>query len=170
MVEDMRRVDPLTRAQRSLLMGKVRGKGNVSTEQRIETGLRTAGLRGWIKHPKQILGKPDFYFPEFMTAVFVDGCFWHACPRCSRRTPKTRRAFWKAKIEENRLRDARIRRKLRRLGVHCVRVWEHEAAKPSWLTRLRLVLDRSGRVYVRAVAERPLKYRIPGRTLSKVSL
>ncbi len=166
----MKRADPLTPAQRSSLMGKVRGKGNASTEQRVEVALRAAGLRGWIKHPQQILGKPDFYFAEFGTAVFVDGCFWHACARCARRTPKTRRAFWKSKIEENRLRDARIRRKLRRLGIHCVRIWEHEAAKTSWLSRLRSVMNRSHRVYVQAVAERTLKYRSPARRLPKVSL
>jgi len=163
------RVDPLTPAQRSSLMGKVRGRDNASTERRVEVVLRAAGLRGWIKHPRQVLGKPDFYFPEFRTALFVDGCFWHACPRCSRRTPRTRRAFWEAKIEENRLRDARTRRRLRRLGIHCVRVWEHEATKTSWLARLRLVLERSGRVHVQAVAEPPLRYRTRRRTLSKVS-
>jgi len=157
----MKGVDPLTPAQRSVLMGKVRGRGNASTERRVEKALKTAGLRGWIKHAEKILGKPDFYFPEFRTALFVDGCFWHACPKCGRRTPRTRRGFWEAKIEENRLRDARTRRALRRLGIHCVRVWEHEAAKASWLGRLRLVLGRSARVHVRAVAERALKYAHP---------
>jgi DNA mismatch endonuclease (patch repair protein) len=29
-----------------------------------------------------LTGKPDFVFPEQRLAVFVDGCFWHACPRC----------------------------------------------------------------------------------------
>ncbi len=155
----MKRPDPLTPAQRSTLMGKVRSRGNASTEQRVETMLNAAGLRGWIKHPQQILGRPDFYFPEFKTALFVDGCFWHACPRCSRRTPKTRRAFWVSKIEENRLRDVRTRRHLRRLGIHCVRIWEHETGKPSWLKRLCLVMSRSGPVRVRAVAESVLGYR-----------
>src|SRR5262245_24767070 len=112
----MKRIDPLSPAQRSSLMGRVRASGNASTEQRVEAALMAAGLRGWIKHPHQILGKPDFYFPEFRTVVFVDGCFWHACPRCGRRTPRTRRAFWEGKIEENRVRDVRIRRNLRRAG------------------------------------------------------
>jgi DNA mismatch endonuclease (patch repair protein) len=166
----VKRADPLTPAQRSSLMGKVRGKGNASTEQRVEVTLKAAGLCGWIKHPPQILGKPDFYFPEFRTAVFVDGCFWHACPQCSRRTPKTRRAFWESKIEDNRLRDNRVRRKLRQLGIHCVRVWEHEAPNVSWLRRLRLVLERSRPVPVLAVAERRSKYRTPGGRLPKVTL
>ncbi len=166
----MKRVDPLTATQRSSLMAKVRGRGNESTERRVEVALKTAGLHGWIKHPQRILGKPDFYFPDFRTALFVDGCFWHACPRCSRRTPRTRRAFWQAKIEQNRLRDVRTRRKLRRLGIHCVRVWEHEAANTLWLGRLRLVLDRSGRAHLRAVAERAPKYNTGGRRYSsKVS-
>jgi DNA mismatch endonuclease (patch repair protein) len=24
--------------------------------------------------------RPDFVFPNRRVAVFVDGCFWHACP------------------------------------------------------------------------------------------
>ena len=43
---------------------------------------------------------PDFYFPEYKLAVFIDGCFWHACPTCGR-LPKSRIDFWHTKIDEN---------------------------------------------------------------------
>ena len=35
-----------------------------------------------IKWKIKLTGKPNFVFPEQRLAVFVDGCFWHACPRC----------------------------------------------------------------------------------------
>jgi DNA mismatch endonuclease (patch repair protein) len=38
--------------------------------------------------------------------------------------PKSRRAFWKKKIEGNIERDAANEMKLRRLGWHVVTVWE----------------------------------------------
>jgi DNA mismatch endonuclease (patch repair protein) len=29
----------------------------------------------------EIPGRPDFIFPKPRAAVFVDGCFWHGCPK-----------------------------------------------------------------------------------------
>lgn len=124
-------------------MAKVRGKGNRSTEMKVELALVDAGVEGWEKHSREILGKPDFYFPDHRLAVFVDGCFWHACPVCQRRVPASRAEFWRNKIDENRRRDNRQRRKLRRQGYHVMRVWEHELKRDTWLKRLRSMLDRT---------------------------
>lgn len=124
-------------------MGKVRSKGNVSTEWRVEVALLGAGILGWSKHPRGIAGKPDFYFAESRIAVFVDGCFWHACPKCRRRIPRTRQTFWTRKLEENRLRDTRTRRALRKDGIRYLRIWEHEVSQTSWLRRLRAVVGAS---------------------------
>ena len=63
-------------------MKAVKGKGNKSTEVRFRSMLVRARVRGWKVHPRGIVGKPDFFFPEHRLAVFVDGCFWHGCPRC----------------------------------------------------------------------------------------
>jgi DNA mismatch endonuclease (patch repair protein) len=133
--------DPLSKAERSALMAKVRSMGNRSTELVVETVLRTTKIRGWKKHPKAIVGRPDFYFPKAKLAVFVDGCFWHACPRCGR-IPKTRIAFWTTKIDTNRRRDARVRRKLRLAGIATMRIWEHEALGGRWMRRLQRRLAR----------------------------
>ncbi len=136
------RVDPLSQAERSARMAKVRNAGNRSTEVRVEAALITAGIEGWEKQPKGILGKPDFYFPRQRLAVFVDGCFWHACPVCARHAPTTREAFWRLKINGNRRRDNRQRRRLRRDGYHVTRIWEHDVTKGRWLSRLRAMLSR----------------------------
>ena len=128
--------DPLTKAERSELMSKVRSRGNQSTEMAVEGVLYASAIRGWIKHPEDVPGRPDFYFSHLKLAVFVDGCFWHACPKCERRTPRSRRHFWADKIDENRRRDRRVRSQLRRLGIRTIRIWEHSAASGNWLPRL----------------------------------
>jgi len=71
------------------------------------------------------LGRPDFVFPARRLAVFVDGCFWHGCPRHGT-MPKGNRSFWRAKITRNRERDREVGAELRRLGWKVLRVWEHE--------------------------------------------
>ncbi len=101
----------------------------------MEAILTDEGIFGWVKHPKGILGCPDFYFPDRQLLLFVDGCFWHACPRCGR-IPKSRTRFWRQKIEGNRRRDETTRRRLRGMGYHVVRVWEHAVGERNWIKRL----------------------------------
>jgi DNA mismatch endonuclease (patch repair protein) len=129
-------VDSLSREERSALMSKVRSRGNRSTEVVVESALSANRIAGWKKHPMEVIGQPDFYFPSVRLAVFVDGCFWHACPRCGR-IPKTRREFWEKKIIGNRKRDLRTRRQLRTAGFSTMRVWEHELKDAFWLSRLK---------------------------------
>jgi DNA mismatch endonuclease (patch repair protein) len=74
--------------------------------------------------------------------LFIDGCFWHACPRCARRNPTNRADFWREKLDANRRRDNRQRRRLRRQGYHVMRVWEHDLKRDTWLNRLLAMLRR----------------------------
>ena len=74
---------------------------------------------------KGIKGKPDFFFPEGKVAVFLDGCFWHGCPKCGH-VPSVNRPFWKAKIERNQRRDVETDASLREAAITPVRFWEHE--------------------------------------------
>jgi DNA mismatch endonuclease (patch repair protein) len=134
--------DILSPDERSTLMAKVRSTGNRSTEGRVEAALVETRIEGWEKHPKSILGKPDFYFPMHRLALFVDGCYWHACPICKPRLPSTRAEFWRTKIDENRRRDNRVHRKLRQRDYHVLRVWEHDLRSDAWLKRLRTMLRR----------------------------
>jgi DNA mismatch endonuclease (patch repair protein) len=132
--------DTLTKAERSAHMAKVRGKGNRSTELVVEEAFMGSRVRGWVKHPQNIIGRPDFYFRRVKLALFVDGCFWHACPKCDRRTPAARSDFWRRKIAQNRRRDEKVRRGLRRQGLHAIRIWEHELRDRKWLRRVRAKL------------------------------
>ena len=90
--------------------------------------LRAAALRQVSDFPRvRSTGRvrPDFIFPLLRVAVFVDGCFWHGCPRHGTK-PKTRAAFWLAKITGNKARDRRVNSALRKRGWTVLRIWEHE--------------------------------------------
>jgi DNA mismatch endonuclease (patch repair protein) len=113
-------VDVFSSKKRSHVMSLIRGKGNQGTEIRLAKLMRAAGIKGWRRH-LPILGRPDFSFRKQKVAVFVDGCFWHGCPKCFR-LPKQNRAFWKAKIERNRRRDRSVNRRLGRLGWKVFRI------------------------------------------------
>ena len=115
----------LTRGQ---LMSRVRSKGNETTEMRLASLLKKAGLHGWRRN-QHIIGNPDFVWPSKKLAVFVDGCFWHG-HKCGKNiTPKTNAKEWKLKITGNLERDRRVTRFLRRQRWHVVRIWECQLAK-----------------------------------------
>lgn len=136
------RIDPLNEVERSKRMASVRSSGNKSTELVVEAKLIEHGIVNWTKHPKGIIGKPDFYFRDVKLAVFVNGCFWHACPKCKRNTPRSSQDYWRNKIESNRRRDNRNYRRLRQEGFHVIRIWEHELKHEAWLKRLKSMLNR----------------------------
>ncbi len=77
--------------------------------------------------------------------VFVDGCFWHACPKHSS-TPASNRAFWKRKLAANQFRDRQVNRTLRKSGWRVVRIWEHDLAKrgEACLRRIQAALQAAG--------------------------
>jgi DNA mismatch endonuclease (patch repair protein) len=110
-------------------MSRIRGKGNRETELRMIDILRANHLAGWRRN-QPVLGKPDFIFPKQHVALFVDGCFWHSCPRHSN-LPRNNRAFWRKKLEANRARDTYVSRLLRRQGWAVLRVWEHDLQQPA---------------------------------------
>jgi DNA mismatch endonuclease, patch repair protein len=138
----VKRRDPLTAEQRSAHMAKVRAEKNRSTEMRVAAYLIGQGFRGWKRHAANVPGRPDFCFIRERLAVFVDGCFWHGCPRCRRNLPNSRRAFWKNKIESNRRRDREVKRMLKAQGYETLRIWEHSLNDQRWLVRLRLALEQ----------------------------
>jgi DNA mismatch endonuclease (patch repair protein) len=121
-------------------MAAIRSSGNASTEMRLASALRRAGLSGWRRH-QPVLGKPDFVWPSEHLAVFVDGCFWHGCPQCYQR-PRHNAAYWSAKVERNRARDRFVNRELRRVGWRVIRIWECQLARQRGLARIARVLGR----------------------------
>jgi DNA mismatch endonuclease (patch repair protein) len=121
------RVDAKTRSK---VMASVRSSGNDSTERRLRSALVKAKIKGWRTQAKDLPGSPDFVFDGKQLAVFVDGCFWHGCPRCYRR-PGSSRNYWDEKVRRNMARDRRVAARLRRSGWSIIRVWEHSLSEPE---------------------------------------
>lgn len=135
------RLDRFDATTRSRVMSRSKSRGTKSTEWKFRSLLIRSGVRGWkVGHNSGLPGKPDFFFLRARIAVFVDGCFWHGCPRC-RSIPVTNRKFWTAKITGNRDRDKKVVRELRAMGWTAIRIWEHEIRADSNGT-LRKVLGR----------------------------
>jgi len=134
--------DVFTKRKRSEVMARIRGSGNKGTEVALAKLLRVAGITGWRRQqviriddkerragtarPTNI--RTDFIFLRQRVAVFVDGCFWHGCPKHCK-IPAGNRPFWKKKFAANKSRDRRVNRELRKLGWRVLRIWEHELGK-----------------------------------------
>ena len=81
-----------------------------------------------VSSPRLLRVKVDFVFSKERTAIFVDGCFWHGCPKHATQ-PKNNRAFWRRKFSANKKRDRLVNRALRRTGWRVLRIWEHDLKK-----------------------------------------
>lgn len=75
-------------------------------------------------YPGNLVGKPDIIFSEDKVAVFIDGCFWHKHDCKYFKWPKTRKEFWKEKIEGNVTRDKLKREQLLKDGWRIFVIWE----------------------------------------------
>ena len=133
--------DFLTIQDRSRLMSRVRGRGNKATELQLIHLFRNHGIIGWRRNTS-LYGKPDFVFSTAKIALFVDGCFWHGCPRHGSE-PATNRAFWQRKLTGNKIRDRTVNQTLKKRGWHVVRIWQHELSKRNE-KRLLARLSRQG--------------------------
>lgn len=122
--------DVFTKKKRSEIMSRIRAK-NTKLEQdflkKLSSLTHKAGYR-YRKHYSGLSGKPDIAFPAKKIAVFIDGCFWHGCPLHSR-IPLSNVAYWKKKLERNRLRDKEINKAAKKDMWRVVRIWEHQVKK-----------------------------------------
>lgn len=138
--------DNVSEEVRSRTMRAVRGR-DTSPEIALRRSLREHGLRGYRVSPRGILGVPDVAYVGLRLAVFVDGCYWHGCPKHCRR-PTSNTGYWNQKIEKNIERDSRISAALTEQGWTVLRFWEHELKKePAKITQIvvdsvRLLKDR----------------------------
>ncbi len=68
--------------------------------------------------------RPDIVFTARKVAVFVDGCFWHACPDHGSK-PRNNEWYWSPKLVKNVERDRMNDAALMLAGWTVVRLWEH---------------------------------------------
>ena len=90
--------DVFTKQKRSEVMARIRSRGNKDTELRMIELFRAYSLTGW-RRGIALFGKPDFVFRRERVVVFVDGCFWHGCPKPKHSPlPQTRAEWWASKL------------------------------------------------------------------------
>lgn len=131
--------DVFTPEKRSQVMSRIRSRGNRNTELRMIALFRANGIFGW-RRSQALFGKPDFVFRRERVAVFVDGCFWHGCPKPKHAPmPKNRTEWWAAKLGRNKDRDLLVTRTLRKQGWKVIRVWECNLTRKNWARTARII-------------------------------
>jgi DNA mismatch endonuclease (patch repair protein) len=141
---EMRTVmDTLSRKERSQRMSLIRNR-DTKPELLVRRMIHRSGYR-YRLHCTNLPGKPDLVFPGRKKVIFVHGCFWHRHPSCGlARLPKSRLSFWLPKLTENRRRDLKNLRNLRKLGWTVKVVWECEIGDRSVLAgKLQSFLSES---------------------------
>jgi DNA mismatch endonuclease (patch repair protein) len=123
-------------------MARIRSK-DTRPEMLLRKALWAAGLR--YRLASGLPGRPDIVIRRASLAVFVDGCFWHACPE-HYRAPATNPDYWREKRARNEARDRLVDSELRERGWQVLRVWEHELKQDlaNVVDRVRTAGDDAG--------------------------
>lgn len=125
-------MDTLTLTERSRRMGLI-GSRNSKPEIAVRKEAHRLGYR-YRLHRTNLPGTPDLVFVSLRKVVFVHGCFWHRHPGCGR-LPKSRLDFWLPKLSENRRRDLKTQRLLKRQGWRVLVIWECQTSDATKLAR-----------------------------------
>jgi DNA (cytosine-5)-methyltransferase 1 len=101
---------------------------DTEAEQLLRHALDKRGLRYNVHLPPEpgLRSRADVVFTDARVAVYLDGCFWHACPEHGT-WPKANSEWWRAKLETNRRRDVATTQALHRAGWQVFRFWAHES-------------------------------------------
>ena len=123
-------------------------KANRKTGNRPEVRLRRELHRRGLRFRKNAairgdgwLIRPDVVFPRLKIAVFLDGCFWHACPQHGT-APRVNQSYWLPKLKRNVDRDHTNNERLIDAEWAVVRVWEHEDTSVAAKKIAAVVQDR----------------------------
>lgn len=112
----------------SYTMSSIKSKNSIP-ELIIRKELFKQGIRGYRIHSKNVIGKPDIAFLRKKIAIFINGCFWHMCPKCNLTSPKHNAAFWKEKLTNNVERDTKNIKLLEENGWNIITIWECDIKK-----------------------------------------
>lgn len=134
--------DNLKPVDRRKAMFSVKGK-STSLERRFFSTLAGMHLKGWKKNAAELIGKPDVIFEKERLTIFIDGCFWHGCPRCCKKLPQTNRLYWSRKINRNVAFAKSANRRLREDGWLVIRIWEHEIRNPRSMKKIKIKIKQA---------------------------
>jgi DNA mismatch endonuclease (patch repair protein) len=120
-------MDTVDKATRSRIMSAVKQRGT-KAEIELRHALHRLGFR-YRLNDKRLPGSPDIVLPRYHVVIFVNGCFWHRHPNCSKATmPKSNVDYWRKKFAENVERDMRKESELTELGWRVIVVWQCEVS------------------------------------------
>ena len=133
-------VDKFSKETRSRIMSKIRAT-NTKPEIKIRKILYKSGHKGYRLNYKKAPGKPDICYVGKKVAIFIDGCFWHGCPKCYKK-PASNKKYWDEKIKTNKKRDRKVNSALKKGNWTILRFWECEVNKETEniFTKLEKVL------------------------------
>jgi len=106
---------------------KANRRTDTKPELRLRSALHALGYRYRKDHRLDLplrRVRPDIAFTSRKVAVFVDGCFWHACPEHGS-APKNNEWYWSPKLAKNVERDRACDAALADAGWTVIRLWEH---------------------------------------------
>lgn len=126
-------VDHVSRAKRSEIMKRIRGK-NTAPELSVRKLVYSLGYR-YRLHVKALPGKPDIVFLGRKKVIFVHGCFWHGHNCKKGKPPKSHLNYWLPKLKENRHRDARNQKLLASSGWKFLVIWQCQIRNPTTLKK-----------------------------------
>lgn len=115
---------------RSKIMSSIK-RENTKPELALRKALWARGIRYRAHYGDEHI---DIAFPTKKLAIFVDGCFWHGCPK-HLRLPKSNESYWHPKLRKNIERDRAKEARLKADGWAVVRIWEHELSDVNGAVR-----------------------------------
>jgi DNA mismatch endonuclease, patch repair protein len=137
-------MDTISKKKRSQNMAAIKAC-NTKPEKAVKSILRKYKIHYKFNLSK-LQGRPDFLIPRKKLIIFVHGCFWHQhkkknCPYIS--MPKSNVAFWKKKLNGNRMRDKKNMAILKRMGYHILVLWECQIMNRSKTSiNEKLIIDK----------------------------
>jgi DNA mismatch endonuclease, patch repair protein len=129
-------MDIFSKEKRSIIMSAIKSKDTKPELLVFEILTKNFKIK-FIKNYAKLPGKPDFVNKRYKIVIFVHGCFWHNhhCKKGNSR-PKTNTDFWTKKILENKKRDRKNSKSIRKLGWSVITIWECQIKKPQQLIKI----------------------------------
>lgn len=126
---------PPASSEAALARMQRQSRRDTKPELALRRELHRLGLRYRVERAvlPGVRRRADVVFEPAKVAVFLDGCFWHACALHGTQ-PKANAQWWRDKFERNVIRDRQTDAAMTAAGWLVIRVWEHEEPQAAAAT------------------------------------
>ncbi len=125
-------MDKFSRKVRSRIMSAIRSK-HTAPEVAVRRAVSKVRLPYRLHYGKE---KIDIAITSKKIAIFVDGCFWHVCPKHGH-MPKINGAYWVPKLRRNKKRAIEKDKRLRQTGWRVIHIWECAVSSEAFISIIR---------------------------------